>query len=114
MADYPIPDYAAYIWVAGDKVWIGFPPLGDLVQAHSVPFPATDKGLALLIRTLKERNQGLRHLGTNGSPTRYAVERELVNDRKYNGILKAMHAAKEKQAEEDAAATEFLKDLGLL
>ena len=113
MSDYPIPSYAASIWLVGDTIWLGFPPLGDGVQSHSAPFPANERGLALLLSTLRERGRGSLNIGLKGSPTRYQIERQLVQDAKYNGLLKAMKEAKAKQDEEKEKAIAFLKELGL-
>jgi len=112
VSDYPIPSYSASIWLVGDQIWLGFPPIGDLVQAHSVPFPATDKGLALILQTLRERRHSL-NIGTKGAPTRYQVERTLAQDKRYNGILEAMKKAKETREKEREEAIAFLAELGL-
>jgi len=113
MSDYPIPSYAANIWIAGDLLWLGFPPIGDGVQAHSVSFPANERGLSLIIEILKSRRKGERMIGENGSPTRYQVERELVRDAKYNELLRALENSKKVTAEEAAEASAFLEELGL-
>ena len=113
MSDYPIPSYAAYIWVAGDKLWLGFPGTDESVRPHSVPFPANEVGMALAVDVLKARRTGDRMIGTKGAPCKHQVERELAQDRRYNDLLKAMAEAKATSAAEKADAEAFLEELGL-
>ena len=113
MSDYPIPSYAAYIWVAGDKLWLGFPGTDESVRPHSVPFPATEPGFAVALKILRERRIGERMIGTKGAPCKHQVERELAQDRRYNEMLKAMKEAKATSAAEKADAEAFLEELGL-
>lgn len=112
MSDYPIPSYAVSLWVAGDQLWLAFPPL-DGERGHSVPYPLTERGIALALETLKHRRLGARSLGEAGAPTRYQVERELYHDPRYNIILGAMAKAKADTAKEATEAGAFLEELGL-
>ena len=113
MTDYPVPRHAANIWVTGDTLWLGFPPLQESGHAHSVPFPRNPEGLRLAIEILAERSKGPLTIGNNGSPTKYQVERALVDDKRYNTLLRAIREDKAQKAKEKAEATEFLRDLGL-
>lgn len=113
MSHYPIPSYAASIWITGDHLWLGFPPISEGEQGHSVPYPLTNRGLLLAIETLKHRRRGERMLGEAGSPSRYQVERELYHDPKYNIILAALARGKEASAAEAQEAGKFLEELGL-
>ncbi len=113
MSDYPIPSYACSIWLAGDSLWLAFPPLAQGEHGHSVPFPATERGLELILNTLRQRRLGERSLGEAGSPTRYQIERSLVNDANYNVLIGAIAQSKEAQRREREEAGKFLEELGL-
>ena len=108
MSDYPLPSYAASIWIAGDQIQCGF-------DGHTVAFPNTEVGLTLLLAVLRERGRaGVSNvIGTPSSPTQYGVERALVNDRRYNELLRAMNAAKATSDAERAESIAWLKELGL-
>lgn len=110
MSDYPVPSYAASIWVTGDTLWLGFAsPING--HAHSVPFPATDKGLKLAMTTLHEREKGRLLISQRGAPTRYEVERALHSDKRYNEMLKAMQEAKKPKLDPEVEA--LMKEIGL-
>jgi hypothetical protein len=104
--DYPLPRGAANIWIASDVIWLGF-------DGHSTYFPATLKGLQLLLATLKERTKST-VIGTNGQPTQYQVERTLQRDKRWNEMLRIMQGVDEGARKEERESEEFLKDLGLL
>jgi len=108
MSDYPLPSYAASVWVVGDQVHAGF-------DGHTVAFPNTETGLTLLLAVLRERarDNAFNKIGTKSSPTKYAVERALVNDKRYNELLRAMHAAKAVSDTERQESIAWLKELGL-
>lgn len=94
--DYPIPSYAAYIWIVGSNIHVCFPPsVGS--KSHTVIFPANDKGLKLFLKIMQERRGNLT-IGHAGEPTKYQVERMLVGDPKYNKWLDHMHITDEIQA----------------
>lgn len=114
MSEYPLPRYAAYIWIAGDEIILAFPDVvNHPAPASTVKFPNNPKGLALALAILNERNKSSNVIGSIGAPVQYSIERALVNDRKYNEWLKAMQAANEVTAAEKAEATAFLEELGL-
>lgn len=109
MSEYPIPSYAAQIWVVGDTFWLAFPPTVADSRSHSVQFPVTEKGLQLAISILHEREKSCLSISTKGAPTRYQVERALVDDKRYNEILKAL----KKPKEVDPAFEALMKEIGL-
>ena len=113
MSDYPIPSYAAYIWAAGDRIWLGFPAMSDGTPPHSVPYPATERGLTLAVEALKARRVGDRTIGNHGAPTRHSIEVAASNDKKYKELLKALAMNDEREKEEKAKAERFLEELGL-
>ena len=115
MTQYPLPSYAAHIWIAGDKIWLGFPGEKDGVREHSVPFPATDKGFSLILATIKARQEApcANWLGTRGAPCRHEIERQLANDKRYNAFIKATAEAKVVSAADAAENAKFLEELGL-
>ncbi len=91
----PPPSYAAYIWKRGKFLHLEFP--GEH-RAHSVQIPINEKGLALVIQLLSEREHAGRptKIGTPGAP----ITAQILE------ALRIKHAIDE---EADAA----LKDLGL-
>ena|SRR5215469_13241543 len=105
--DYPIPAYAVYAWVVGDKLHVCFPPTVG-TKSHTVLFPTTDKGMALFLSTMRERKPGQFTIGTRAEPTTYQVERALVNDPKYAGYLKRERDTREQQQ----ILEDMLKELG--
>lgn len=36
IGDYPLPKYAAYVWIEGENLCLGFPPLEGHERGHSV------------------------------------------------------------------------------
>jgi len=107
MSDYPVPSYAANIWIVGDQVHAGF-------DGHTVAFPNTETGLTLLLAVLRERGRAKSlAISTWASPTKYQVERALVNDARYNELLKHMNAAKAVSDAERQESIAWLKELGL-
>lgn len=107
MSDYPLPSYAASIWIAGDQVHAAF-------DGHTVAFSNTVMGLKLLLGVLRERQHStINCIGMESSPTRYQVERALVNDQRYNFLLREMNKAKVASEAEKAESIAWLKELGL-
>lgn len=108
MSDYPLPSYAASIWIAGDQVHAAF-------DGHTVAFPNTETGLKLLLGVLRERGHphAVNVIGHESSPTKYQVERALVNDQRYNFLLREMQKAKAVSEAEKAESIAWLKELGL-
>ena len=97
--DYPIPSYATYVWLAGNHLYVCFPPtVGS--KSHTVLFPATDKGVALFLSVMRERKAGELHIGTKGEPTQYQVERALVSDKKYSEWLRIMNGTFDQEIED--------------
>jgi type IV secretory pathway VirB9-like protein len=112
MSDYPLPSYAAHIWTIGDKIVLRFPSPLD-APAHTVQFPNNEKGMALALSILKEREHSNNLLGSKGAPSEYQVERELANDKKYNEWIKQMQESSAERQKEKAEAEAFLAELGL-
>jgi len=73
---YPLPSYAASIWLADNTLWLGLPGRGPEDRGHSIPVPATAEGMAQVLRILKarERDQASVRIGDEGSPTRAQLE----------------------------------------
>jgi hypothetical protein len=108
--NYPLPSYAAHIWIANGQLCLGFPSPKEGAREHMVTLPLSDKGLAVAIDILREREKDrFNTLGTAGAPCRRQVEDELKRDQKYNEILRAMSVSK---SERDEAA-KWLEELGL-
>lgn len=109
MTHYPAPRYAASAWVAGDRLWLGFPPLDKGERGHSVhysidlptlrAYAAEDKnlrGILLAIETLAARAQDAT-LATRGSPTQHSVTRAEENKAMYDEWLGAIKRASKKE-----------------
>src|SRR6185503_16111600 len=101
---YPLPKHAAYIWVIGDQLFLGFPSsIGE--KGHSVHCKADAIGLAWAIELLKERERQGRNTLRIGErkvePTQYQLD----------DILKAI---RQRQAEPKLDGSNMsLEDLGL-
>jgi hypothetical protein len=113
--DYPIPDYAVYMWIKGDTLCVGFPPtLGT--RSHTVEFPGNAKGLSILLEVLRERSRSPKaqlKIGHKGEPNSYAIERAMVNDPKYKEWLVHMAKAKTLTDQDNADIEAICKELGL-
>lgn len=106
MSDYPVPSHAAYIWAAGDKIMVGFPPRSGDLHGHTVTYPATERGIRLVLRTLAERSKRPEAmLATRAEPTQDQMDQWLA-------ALKRDHV--ERTRRESAAEIERgLAELGL-
>lgn len=109
---YPLPSYAAHIWIAGNDIFIQFPPCLAQDRVHTVKIPNTENGTLLLLDILRRRQSEV-HLGLKGTPTQYEVERTLAGDRKYAEWLKELKRTRDVSAQEKAESEAFLKELGL-
>lgn len=73
---YPLPKHAAYIWIVGDQIHLGFPPTVG-TKGHSVQLPATPLGLGAALDLLKARQKArldeLR-IGYKEEPTQYQLD----------------------------------------
>jgi len=105
---YPLPSYAAYIWLKGDQVCLSFPGQNG-ARAHQVQLPLNEAGLKCLVDILKGREQNEVWLARAGAPTKRQVEEDLKKDAQYNAWLKAMRTSQKEKDE----ATKFLEELGL-
>lgn len=88
MSDYPVPHYAAHIWVVGNQIKVGLPPIEGHQQSHTVSVPWTEKGLGIVLRLLRDReSQRLpQAVATPASPTQWDIDQ----------WMKAAKAAKKK------------------
>lgn len=86
---YPIPSYAATVWLAGDKLAVSFPPLPGLDKSHTIQVPCTEEGIKALATVLRDREHGFdtaqAKLGTKGSPTQYNLA-EMIKAMKVTRI----------------------------
>ena len=106
---YPLPSYAAYVWLKGDQLCLSLPSPEQGARAHQVQVPLNEAGLKCLVEILKGREREQTWLSLKGAPTKRQIEDELKRDAKYNAWLKAMRVS---QQEKDEAA-KFLEELGL-
>lgn len=114
MPEYPLPSYAASIWVASDSLMLAFPGQGPEARGHTIRLPLSAGGLQAAIAILKDRAQAqdLR-LSQRGTPSQYEAEAMLTNDAKYRAWLGAMSATRARAKAEKAEAEAFLAELGL-
>jgi len=75
---YPLPAYAANIWLAGDKLMLGFPETRNS-PGHAVALPATERGLQVALQLLHERMvlPAESKIGTRAEPTQAWIEEEV-------------------------------------
>lgn len=112
MTDYPVPGYAAQIWIAGDELKLALPSPLD-APSHTVTLPNNERGLALALQILREREHDFGTIGRASAPTQYMTERQLANDAKYNAMLRAMREGSAERQKEKAEAAAFLEEIGL-
>lgn len=98
---YPVPSYAAHLWVVGDQIKLGLPPLEQNQQSHTVSMPFTIAGMQALLMILRDRErQRVRQtVGTKAAPTQYNVEE----------MLKLMKKAPKKPKVEAASVADCLE-----
>lgn len=128
---YPLPAYACSVWVAGDDLMVAFPGQGPEGRGHTIRLPASETGLKIAVKILKDRAaaDNLR-IGHDGTPTQYTVEqhagrawgtvaRRQREEREAKATLDSeeqarYRAAKERRlAKERNEASAFIKELGL-
>lgn len=75
--DYPVPNYAAYIWLNGSSLCLGLPGPGP--GASLATFPNTTQGLALALNVLRarERQPNELRLGHQSAPTQWEIDKWL-------------------------------------
>lgn len=52
---YPLPAHAATIWASGANLWLVLGPTERQGRSHRIMLPATEQGLATLLRLLQDR-----------------------------------------------------------
>ena len=89
---YPVPSYAAHIWVVGNEIHLALPPLEGHKQSHTVVLPWNAKALDHLLHILRHRETQTRQqtVATPASPTQWDIEQ----------VMKAMKKSPNKKLEE--------------
>lgn len=107
---YPLPAYAASIWVAGDNLMVQFPGQGPEGREHTIKLPVHENGLKTAIKILKDRAQAeALTIANRGTPSQWQAE----NDARYRAFHKALQKDRKDREQEKREAEEFLKELGL-
>lgn len=104
---YPIPSYAAQVWLAGDnKLTVAFPPLPGHEKGHTTLIPCTEDGIKVLRSVLAARAEGFStgaaHIATKGSPTQYNLA-EMIKAMKVTRI----------EPKKDGSKIEDISEIGL-
>jgi len=103
--EYPVPRHAAYIWTAGDQIFVGFPPQAAEEFGHTVRLPADLAGMRALLETLKERERQPQSLiAQRAEPTQYQLDK-IIDHMK--------HQKKVDREKRLAEADALLSELGL-
>lgn len=128
---YPLPAYAASIWIAGDQLMLALPPAdGFESRTHCVAIPLErlevqkntfgepvpgNRGLAVLLTVLHQRDRARRspRIGEPGAQARHAIAQAVESSEKYKAWREAMSASKAEAAAKAAEAEAFLKELGV-
>ncbi len=73
MSNYPLPSYAASIWLANDRIQVAFP---DERGGHTISLPEGPKGLEVLMTALRQRamQTSARTLGLSGTPSQQEAD----------------------------------------
>jgi hypothetical protein len=91
MRDYPLPACAVSIWLVGDRLMIGVPPVGDerastkvipLDRCHVVKNSSSQTGWQFILNLLRDRAQMAREnqkstIGSKGDPVQYDIDEML-------------------------------------
>ncbi len=83
MTTYPIPAYAATIWMAGNDIMLAFGETST-TPGHTCRIPNTEKGMAVVVailsarRNLPEGGSEASKIGTGAEPTQFNIEREML------------------------------------
>lgn len=107
---YPLPKFAAYIWLVGDRLMLGLPPSEAAERGHTVVIPlsrmettrpigewehehgtvdlsryAATVGFTTLLDVLRERERAGRvaPIGARSEPTQYQLDAILARVTKY-------------------------------
>lgn len=113
MRDFPLPSYAAHIWIAGDEIKLVLPSPLD-APAHVLTLPNNERGMERALAILREReHESHSTLGKPSAPTQHQTDRALHNDARYNAWLREMRENSTERQREKAEAEQFLKDIGL-
>jgi len=77
MSDYPMPSHACMMWVAGDTLFVRFPPQAGHDTGHVVQFQADEIGLKGLVSVMRARakHQAQLSVGHKATPTQWDVQR---------------------------------------
>ena len=127
-SDYPIPACAAYIWTAGDKLFLGLP--GEAGQGHTVVIPldkmvpevgmtglpkSHHRGFAVLLETLRQREFAPVRpmIGQKGALPKDAIMKACESDDKYKAWGVALQMDRKRNEASKAEAESFLQELGL-
>lgn len=122
IGDYPLPSYAAYIWMAGDSIRVLVPPTMNDDRSHTVSLPLdrcgvvcngwgqtlpNQRGWEALFKLLQSRSSQREDpkLGTPAAPTQYDLDM----------VMRALGEGKVTRYEKKKAAPEKLgiEDLDL-
>jgi hypothetical protein len=102
MSDFPLPSHAAHVWIIGDELYLGLPPLPGNSKGHTIHFKADERGISIILDILRSRSTSLRsYIGTRGSPVQYDIEQ-----------IKTIMAKKKAEKEADLEM-DFLEEIGL-
>lgn len=108
MSDYPIPAHAAYVWLVGDRLFIGLPSQHGDVRSHTVTLPATTAGYMTLTDILRKRDSDRApRITAPASPTGHQLNKVLA------AMKRGLDEKHERRLVEKAEAETFLKELGL-
>jgi hypothetical protein len=105
---YPLPSYAASIWLDGETLWLAFPSASG--RGHKVYLSADQYGLTCALRILREReiHGGAAKLNEPSAPS------QALLDMYANALLRNQRVNKDKKQETAKEAAEFLKEIGLI
>ena len=80
---YPVPHYAATIWLAGNDIMLGFEQTAE-AKGFSIRIPANEKGLAIAMQILRDREKLATPAttGTRAEPTQHILDAWMREYRK--------------------------------
>ncbi len=99
-----VPSHAVKLWIEGHDLALEIPGTKEL--SHIVRYPATERGISLMISMLRQRTRKVGPITTKSAPINYQIEKDL----KPTVIARKSKATPAQRAQ----ARDILRKLGMI